>query len=223
MATEQEQTEQTQTEQTEAQTQQEQQTESDKEVLRTRKSIMKKVNPSNNNTDCKQTTEQQQTEEQTDNLGTVDDFTEPCKKADEVVNEIGISGMDEICDIVCDTMKDILKKIPEKLTEVSEDEYLNHNSTNPNDFEKFIKSTNLLKNRKKDRSITEMKNDPKYHNNLNSIKGLEHYDEEIKEEETKEIKKNIHDVQKSISSIKTDVSILYALFVIFSAFMMFFH
>ena len=212
-----EQTEQ-QAEQQQEQTQPEQQTESDKEVLRTRKSIMKKVNSSNNDTDCKQTTE-----EQTDNLGTVDDFSEPCKKADEVVNEIGISGMDEICDIVCDTMKDILKKIPEKLTEVSENEYLNHNSADPNDFEKFIKSSELLKINKKDKSITEMKNDPKYHNNLNSIKELEHYDEEIKEKETKEIKKNIHDVQKSVSSIKTDVSILYALFIIFSAFMIFFH
>ena len=84
-------------------------------------------------------------------------------------------------------------------------------------------NTSQLKINKKDKPRTEMKNDPKYHNNLNSIKGLEHYDEEIKEEETKEIKKNIHDVQKSISSIKTDVSILYALFIIFSAFMMFFH
>lgn len=200
--------------------QQTEQTESDKEILRTGKSI----NPSDN--DSEQTTEQtteQQTEQQTDNFGTVDDFTEPCEKADEVVNEIGISGMDEICDMVCDTMKDILKKIPEKLTEVSEYEYLNNNSRNPNEFGKFIKSTNLLKNGKNDRTITEMKNDPKYHNNLDSIKGLEHYDEEIKEEEAKEIKKNIHDVQKSISSIKTDIGILYTLFVIFSAFIMFFH
>ena len=217
-------TEQTQPEQQTPQTEQQtQQTESDKEVSgqKTRKSIMKKINSSDNDTDCEQTIAQQ-TEKQTE-LGSVDDFSEPCKKADEVVDEIGISGMDEICDIVCDTMKDILKKIPEKLTEVSEDEYLNHNSRNPNDFEKFIKSTNLLKNRKKDRTITEMKKDPKYHNNLNSIKGLEHYDEEMKEEETKEIKKNIRDVQKSISSIKTDVGILYALFIVFSAFMMFFH
>ena len=200
--------------------QQTEQTENDKEGSgkKTRKSIMKNVNPIDNDTYCEQITEQQ-----TNNLGSVDDFTEPCEKADEVVDEIGISGMDEICDIVCDTMKNILKKIPEKLTEVSEDEYLNHNSINPNDFEKFIKSTNPLQNRKKDRIITEMKNDPKYHNNLNSIKGLEHYDEEIKEEEAKEIKKNIHDVQKSVSSIKTDISILYALFIIFSAFMIFFH
>ena len=219
-----EQTEQTQTEQTEAQTQQEQQAESDKEVLKTRKSIMKKVNSSNNNTDCKQTTEQQQQQQQTDNLGTVDDFTEPCKKADEVVNEIGISGMDEICDIVCDTMKDILKKIPEKLTEVSEDEYLNHNSRKPNEFEKFIKSTNLLKYSKKDRTIAEMKKNLKYHNNLDCIKGMEHYEEDKnKDEETEEIKKNINDVQNSISTIKTDMRIIFALFVIFSAFMMFFH
>lgn len=52
------------------------QTENDKEASgpRTRKSIIKRINPSDNNTDCELTTEQQ-----TDNLDSVDDFSEPCK------------------------------------------------------------------------------------------------------------------------------------------------
>lgn len=172
-----------------------------------------------------ETTTYKATEQEKDNIASVaNDFTELCKKADEIVDKIGISGMDEICDVVCDTMKDILKKIPEKLTEVSEDEYLNHNSRNPNEFEKFIKSTNLLKNGKKDRTIAEMKNGPKYHNNLDCIKGMEHYEEDAdKDEETEEIKKNINDVQKSVETIKTDMRIIFALFVILSASMMFFH
>lgn len=170
-----------------------------------------------------ETTTYKATQQEKNNIASPADFAKQCKKADEVVDEIGISGMDDICDIVCDTMKDILKKIPEKLTEVSEDEFLHSNGSKSKDkFEEFIKSTNLLKNGKKDRTITEMKNNSKYHNSLDSIKGMEHYEEDT-DEETKEIKKNINDVQNSISSIKTDIRIICALFAIFSAYMVFFH